>query len=732
MEHHHHQSETIPAGQRCEVCVMLAEIAWTDDHGVQHYACAHHVPQIKNQSLSRGEHPHHPKSDRHEEHSVNMFREKFWLSLVLSVPVVLYSTTIQDLLNFTLPVFPGSQWIPFVFGTSIFFSGGLVFLKSALRELKAKLPGMMTLIALAITAAYVYSLAVTFGLEGTEFFWELATLITIMLLGHWLEMKSVSAASGALQELAKLLPDEAERIVRSSEVRSQKSDIERVSVAELGVGDLVLVRPGAKVPADGKIIEGQSSVNESMLSGESKPIGKGVGDPVIAGTINGQGALTVQVTKVGADTALAGIMRLVAEAQASRSRTQILADRAAQWLTGIAILVGGGSFIGWLGAGAGLAFATERLVTVLVIACPHALGLAVPLVTAISTSLSARNGILVRQRMALESARAIDVVLFDKTGTLTTGTFGIDRVWTASNTTEEELLVLAAAVEAASEHPIARAIVDRAGKIRTKAKDVQAIAGRGIQGTVNNKTITIGGPQFLTEHSIEVPPELKTAMERAEKEGKTVVTVIRERTPLGIIALADQIRAESKEAIAALRSVGIRVAMVTGDAKDVAQTVAKQLGIQEVFARILPEHKVEKVKSLQGDGSRVMMVGDGVNDAPALTQADVGVAIGAGTDVAIESAGIILVKNDPRDISRIVTLSRATYSKMVQNLLWATGYNVIAIPLAAGVLASQGILLAPALGAVLMSLSTVVVALNAQLLRRTNLDMYPPSRIPLY
>ncbi len=659
-----------------------------------------------------------------------MFRDKFWLSLVLTIPVVLYSSSLQELLGFTMPAFPGSEWIPLLFGSIIFFHGGMVFIRSAIGELRAKLPGMMTLIALAISAAYVYSLAVTFGLQGTEFFWELATLITIMLLGHWIEMRSVSAAQGALGELAKLLPDTAERLPRRdlpADGGVEETRIEQVPVTQLTVGDVVLVRPGAKVPADGEIAEGRSSLNESMLTGESKPVSKEVGDSVIAGTVNGDGALTVTITKIGTDTALAGIMRLVAEAQASRSRAQILADRAASWLTVVALFAGGGSFVWWIGVGAGTAFALERLVTVLVIACPHALGLAVPLVTAISTSLSARNGILVRQRNALEAARNVDVVLFDKTGTLTTGQFGVNAVWpvpipSGISSEVERILQLAAAVEAGSEHPVGKAIAQRAGKMSLHATNVRALPGRGIEGAVGKRTITVGGPQLLADRNVALSDGLSKQIAEAEGRGETVVVVLEGSVALGAIALADQIRPESKPAVAALQQANVRVAMVTGDAEDVANAVAGQLGIDEVFARVLPEHKVEKVKALQVDGSRVMMVGDGVNDAPALTQADVGVAIGAGTDVAIESAGIILVRNDPRDIGRIVQLSRATYRKMAENLLWATGYNVVAIPLAAGVLAGFGILLAPAFAAVLMSASTVVVAFNAQLLRSLKLQ----------
>ncbi len=658
----------------------------------------------------------HAEDGKHAGHSVAMFRDKFWLSLVFTIPVVLYSPMVQEWLGLHMPQFAGSDWIPFVFGTILFFYSGTVFLKSAVNELRAKTPGMMTLISLAIIAAYIYSVATTFFITGSEFFWELATLITIMIFGHWMEMKSVQSAQGALKELAKLLPDEAE-LVSGDTTR-------KVNVGDLKVGDSVLVRPGGKVPADGEVVEGESSVNEAMLTGESRPVSKQIGTKVIAGTVNGSGMLRVRVTQVGEHTALAGIMRLVAEAQASQSRSQILADRAAFYLTIIAIVSGVAALVGWLIAGAALGFAMERTVGVLVIACPHALGLAVPLVTAISTSLAARNGLLVRERMALESARNVDIVLFDKTGTLTKGEQGVVDIWSASKYGDNTILSLAAAVEALSEHAVGHAIVDaaRSRKITIpKAEKFQSFAGQGVQAIVEGKTILVGGPQLVKARELELPEKLTSAITQAKQDGKAVIYVIEDRTVIGAFSIADVIRPESKEAIQALHDLGIRTAMITGDAHEVAVAVARELGIKEFFAEVLPEHKVDKVKALQKDGSRVAMVGDGVNDAPALTQADIGIAIGAGTDVAIESAGIILVKSDPRDVVKVIKLSRSTYAKMVQNLIWATGYNIVAIPLAAGVLASQGIILAPAIGALFMSASTVIVAFNAQLLRRLDL-----------
>ena len=669
--------------------------------------------------MNHGTHNHsshsgHATHDKHEGHSPAMFKQKFWLTLALTIPVVLYSHTIQELLNFSVPAFPGDEWLPPVLGAIIFMYGGLVFLKGAAHELANKQPGMMTLISLAITVAFGYSLAVSLGtVQGMDFWWELATLIAIMLLGHWLEMASVMNAQSALKELAKLLPDEA-ALLEGESTRT-------VAVAELKVGDKVLIRPGAKIPADGVVRKGKSDVNESMLTGESKPVSKTEHSHVVAGTINGSGSLTITILKVGDDTALAGIMNLVAEAQSSKSKTQVLADKAAFYLTfialGAAIITG----VAWWRAGEDGGFILERIVTVLVIACPHALGLAVPLVTAISTTLAAKNGLLVRQRVALEAARNVDVVLFDKTGTLTRGEQGVVQVVAGG---KENILALAAAVENESEHPIARAIVAAAqekGLQVPQATDFSALAGRGAVGTVHGAAVYVGGPRLMQELTAELPPTIKEASTQASKDGKTVVYAIGDGKVLGAIMLADVIREESKEAIAALQTMGKRVAMLTGDSAGVAAWVAKELGITEYFAEVLPEDKATTVKKLQADGSKVAMVGDGVNDAPALTQANIGIAIGAGTDVAVESAGIVLASSDPRGIAKIIRLSHHTYRKMLQNLSWATGYNAVAIPLAAGATAAVGFVLSPAIGAALMSLSTIIVAVNAQFLRRVRL-----------
>lgn len=667
------------------------------------------------------DHHHHTDQtaahDKHAGHSPDMFKRKFWLSLALTVPTLLFSPTVQSWLHIKL-AFSYSSYIPAALGVVIFFYGGVVFLKGAKAELSDRQPGMMTLISMAITVAFGYSLAVTFKLvNGMDFWWELATLVTIMLLGHWLEMASIMSAQGALNELAKLLPDEAELIVHGG--------TKKVPVAELRVGDLVLIRPGSQVPADSVVVRGESAINESMLTGESKPVKKVVGSQVVGGSINGSGALTVKVAKVGQDTALAGIMRLVAEAQSSKSKTQILADRAAFYLTFVALGAAVLTAIVWAVFGhASASFILERVVTVLVIACPHALGLAIPLVTAISTTLGAKNGLLIRQRLALEAARNIDVVLFDKTGTLTKGEQGVVDVVAAGDS--KELLTIAAAVEAESEHPIAQAIVRAAQEQGLKlppASGLTALAGRGVQATIANQYLTyVGGPRLTDELQAQMPEAIAHASSQASKEGKTVVYVIdQNKTVRGAIMLADVIRQESREAVATLQASGVRVAILTGDSKGVAAWVAKELGVTEYFAEVLPENKAATVKQLQADGSRVAMVGDGVNDAPALTQADIGIAIGAGTDVAIESAGIVLASSDPRGVAKIVNLSRATYRKMLQNLAWATGYNAIAIPLAAGATAGFGFVLSPAIGAVLMSLSTIIVALNAQLLRRLSL-----------
>lgn len=660
------------------------------------------------------DHDAHASHDKHAGHSPNMFKQKFWLSLLLAIPTLVFSHTVQGWFGVDW-MFTGSEYIPAVFGIIIFFYGGLVFLKGAKAEIEDKQPGMMTLISMAITVAFGYSLASTLKLvSGMDFWWELATLVTIMLLGHWLEMASVQNAQGALKELAKLLPDEAEMVTGSG--------TRKVAVSELRVGNVLLVRPGSQIPADGEVTKGESDVNESMLSGESKPVKKVVKSQVIAGTINGSGSLTMSVTKTGDDTALAGIMKLVAEAQSSKSKTQILADRAAFYLTFVALGAALITWIAWAIAGEPAGFILERIVTVLVIACPHALGLAIPLVTAISTTLAAKNGLLIRQRMALEAARNIDVVLFDKTGTLTKGEQGVVDIVTDGD--KKEVLTLAASVEAESEHPVARAIVVAAKKQKlhiSQAATFVSLAGRGAKAEVGSKTIYVGGPRLVEELGAELPEAIKTASETASKEGKTVVYVIENKTVLGAVMLADVIREESKQAVKTLQDMGKRVAMLTGDSKGVAAWVAKELGIEEYFAEVLPEHKAETVKKLQADGSKVAMVGDGVNDAPALTQANIGIAIGAGTDVAIESAGIVLASSDPRGVAKIVRLSKATYRKMLQNLAWATGYNALAIPLAAGVTAALGFVLSPAFGAVLMSLSTIVVAVNAQFLRKLKL-----------
>jgi Cu2+-exporting ATPase len=669
--------------------------------------------------MNHDNHAHHNHSmhDKHADHSPDMFKQKFWLSLLLALPTLVFSHTVQGWFGVEW-MFSGSEYIPAVFGIIIFFYGGMVFLKSAKMEIMAKRPGMMTLISMAITVAFGYSLASSLKLvSGMDFWWELATLVTIMLLGHWLEMASVQNAQGALKELAKLLPDEAELVTGNS--------TKKVPVSELKVGDIVLVRPGGQIPVDGEVRKGASDVNESMLTGESKPVKKIAGAQVVAGTINGSGSLTIETTKTGDDTALAGIMKLVSEAQQSKSKTQILADKAAFYLTFVALGAALITWAAWAAAGESAGFILERIVTVLVIACPHALGLAIPLVTAISTTLAARNGLLIRQRMALEAARNVDVILFDKTGTLTKGEQGVvDMVGDGST---EGLLGIAAAIEMESEHPIARAIVKTAKEqkiILPPVSDFTSLAGRGAKAKIADRHFAyVGGPRLVEELQAKMPEAIEQASAQASNEGKTVVYVIdQDKSVRGAIILADVIREESKEAVATLQAMGKRVAMLTGDSKGVAAWVAQELGIKEYFAEVLPEHKAETVKQLQADGSSVAMVGDGVNDAPALTQADIGIAIGAGTDVAIESAGIVLASNDPRGVAKVVKLSKATYRKMLQNLAWATGYNALAIPLAAGVTAASGFVLSPAFGAVLMSISTIVVAINAQFLRKLKLQ----------
>ena len=643
-----------------------------------------------------------------------MFRRRFWVSLILTVPTLVFSTGLQGILHLDGPRFAGSEWIPAVFGLAIFIYGGRTFLVDGWWELRHRQPGMMLLISLAIVVAFVYSAAVTVGLRGMDFWWELATLITIMLLGHWIEMAAVMRAGDALGELASLIPDVAD-VVHGDHVMS-------MPVAQVAVGDSVLVRPGGSVPVDGEVTEGESEVNESLLTGESAPVAKVVSSQVVAGSVNGSGALTIRVTRTGDATAIAGVMKLVAEAQASKSGAQLLADRAAGWLFYVAVGAAVITAVVWLLIMPNDPnFVLERVVTVLVIACPHALGLAIPLVAQISTSLGARRGILVRSRAALEDARLVSVVLFDKTGTLTTGRQGVESVVATGRASEDEVLKLAAAVEGRSEHPVARAIVDEAAARKLQRSRVTRFVshpGRGVEATLDNDVITVAASRVLIERGIHLDPALVHATRDAYAAGKTVVYVLRGDEPLGLIALADVIRPESEAAVAALKARGIRVAMLTGDSHEVAAWVGRQLGIDEVFAEVLPAEKSKVVERLQAAGAKVAMVGDGVNDAPALARADVGIAIGAGTDVAIESAGIILASSDPRGVADIITLSRATYRKMLQNLVWGAGYNIVGIPLAAGVLYGAGILLAPAVGAILMSVSTVVVALNAQLLRR--------------
>ena len=669
-----------------------------------------HAGHAVRQDEHAGHAAHH---DRHAGHSVEMFRRKFWGTLLLAIPTVVWAPMIQHWLGYRAWGGPAaSRVVPALFGTLVFAYGGWVFVKGAVGELADRRPGMMTLIALAVSVAFVFSLAVTFGFPGTDLWWELATLVAIMVLGHWIEMRSIAQAQGALDELTKLLPDTAVRIVGDR--------TEDVAVAALREGDLVLVRPGAAIPADGIVRDGVSDVNESMITGESRPVGKSAGASVIAGTVNGSGSLRVEVTRTGESTALAGIMRLVAQAQSSRSRAQTLADRAACLLTIVAAVAAVATLVGWLVAGEAADFVIERVVTVLVIACPHALGLAIPLVVAISTTLGARSGLLVRDRRGLEEARNVTAVFFDKTGTLTRGEFRVVDT-TTTGLAHDQALALAAAVERDSEHAIARGIVRSAEERRLaipSAEQFQAVPGQGVQAAVGGRQLLVGGPALLRRVNVKIDPSLQAAIDRASARGQAAITLIESTTALAVFAVADAVRDESREAVQRLHAQGIEVIMMTGDAESVARAVAEQLGIDTVFAEVLPEQKATKVKDVQARGKRVAMVGDGVNDAPALLTADVGIAIGAGTDVAVEAGDVVLVRSDPRDVPRIIGLSKATYRKMIQNLWWAAGYNVVAIPLAAGVLAPWGIVPPPALGAVLMSVSTIIVAINAQLLRR--------------
>jgi Cu2+-exporting ATPase len=666
-------------------------------------------------------HSVHAGHDKHAGHDPEMFRRKFWLSLVLTVPLVVTSPTVQGWFGYTMD-FPGIEWLGPVLGSVVFFYGGWPFLAGAVAEVRDRAPGMMLLIAMAITVAYVASLATSLGLFDLEFWWELAALVTIMLLGHWQEMKAIGAAQGALSALAALLPDEAERV-------RPDGAAETVPVADLAVGDVVLVRSGARVPADGRIIDGAAELDESMITGESRPVSRTVGDRVVAGTVATDSAIRVTVEAVGADTALAGIQRLVAQAQESRGRAQVLADRFAALLFYVATAAGALTFAVWSVLG-DVDGGVVRTVTVLVIACPHALGLAIPLVIALSTAVAARAGVLVKDRLALERMRTVDAVLFDKTGTLTKGAHAVTGVVAAAESTDDEVLRTAGAVEADSEHPLARAIVSAAARLGpARARDFQSLTGRGVRATVDGVAYAVGGPALLRELAVTPPEPVTATAAEWSKRGAAVLYLVRvgaDAQVLGALALEDEVRPEAREAIADLRAQGVRkIVMITGDARPVAEAVAADLGFQpgvdEVYAEVLPADKDRTVADLQSRGLTVAMVGDGVNDAPALARADVGLAIGAGTDVAIESADVVLASSDPRAVGSVVRLSRASYRKMVQNLGWAAGYNVLAIPLAAGVLAWAGVTLSPAIGAVLMSASTIIVALNAQLLRRVRL-----------
>lgn len=704
-----------------------------DSHRDYHHEETGKKERMDNPNLEIDKHDHgsmHAGHDETRDHKKghidhtgheDMFRRKFWVSLILSIPVLVFSHTVSGFFGYTIPDFPGVDLITPVLSIVIYFYGGWPFLQMALPELKNRKPGMMTLISLAITVAFVYSMAAFLFEIGMTFFWELVTLIDIMLLGHWIEMRSIRKASGALQELAKLLPDTAERI-------DQEGNHETIAVSDLSNGDLVLVRPGASIPTDGEVEDGTSDVNEAMITGESRPVKKSPGTEVIAGTINGSSSLRVRVTATGEETALAGIMRMVEEAQQSKSNTQILADKAAGWLFYVALGSAVITSVAWTVAVGFDVEVVARVATVLVISCPHALGLAVPLVVAITTAMGAQNGILVRNRLALEESREIDIIVFDKTGTLTEGKFGVVGIQTIEGFSEDNALALTASIEGDSEHTIAKGIRRSAEEKNLdlpEVSDFEALKGRGVRAQYQDHPVYVGGPRLLEKLEIELPKEFSQFEDEANNKGQSVVSLIEEGMEglrvKAVFALADVIRPNSKEVVEQLHNLDIDVAMLTGDSNAVAKSVAEELGITTYFAEVLPEHKDEKIIELQDKGLKVAMVGDGVNDAPALTRADVGIAIGSGTDVAIESAGIILVKDNPMDVVKIFDLSKASYRKMLQNLFWAAGYNIFAIPLAAGVLAPYGILLSPAVGAMLMSLSTIIVAINAQLLRRHDL-----------
>ena len=726
MEHDHEKMKGMKENKKMHDHEMMdhSDHAGHDMHQGYEEHAGHEMHADKDMHAGHDQHAGHEGHNDHSGH-VNhsgheqMFRKRFWVTLFLAIPVLLYSQSVQKWLGFSMPEFVGSSWIVPAFSIIIFLYGGIPFLQMAVPEFRNKKPGMMALISLAISVAFTYSMATTLFPIGESFYWELVTLIVVMLFGHWMEIRSVRKASSALDELAKLMPDTAELVLKNGKTQTVKT-------ADLKNGDVILIRPGENIAADGEVVEGESDVNEALITGESTPVKKSPGSTVIAGSINEVGSLRVSVTATGDQTALAGIMRLVEQAQKSKSNTQLLADKAAAWLFYAALGVAALSAVLWTIAVGFNIEVLKRVVTVLVVACPHALGLAIPLVVAISTTMGAENGILVRDRLALEEARKLDIIVFDKTGTLTEGKFGVVSIETTDGRNEDKMLAIASAVEGDSEHLIAKSFYRAAEEKNLKvpsASKFEAIKGKGIQAEVSGKKYYVGGPRLLESLKIKLPANLEKFARSSGEKGQSVVYLVENKEAMAAFALADVVRKESKLAVQELHKMGIEVAMLTGDSQKVAAAVAKEIGIDRFFAEVLPEDKDLKIAALQKEGKRVAMVGDGVNDAPALIRANVGIAIGSGTDVAVESAGLILVKNNPLDIVRIIRLSKATYKKMIENLIWATGYNVIVLPIAAGILAPWGILLSPAVGAVFMSLSTVIVAINAQLLKRTNMKL---------